>query len=71
MNKKNIWYIIPTMFMSYLINSLKNKTLKVKDIIWVVILQYVFCADVVATIIYYLKLKNAIKGENNYEENTL
>ena len=49
---------------SSVINAVKNGTFRIKEVIWVIILQFVFCADVVASIIYYKKLRKRIKTEN-------
>lgn len=49
---------------SSVINAVKNGTIRIKEVIWVIILQFVFCADVVASIIYYKKLRKRIKTEN-------
>lgn len=42
-----------------IICAVRQGTLKFREVIWVIILQFVFCADVVAAIIYYKKLKEA------------
>ena len=45
--------------LSSIICALRQGTIKFRDVIWVIILQFVFCADVVASIIYYKRLKEA------------
>jgi hypothetical protein len=45
--------------LSSIICALRQGTIKFRDVIWVIILQFVFCADVVAAIIYYKRLKEA------------
>lgn len=45
---------------SSVICAVRQGTLKFREVIWVIILQFVFCADVVAAIIYYKKLKGAV-----------
>ena len=42
---------------SSVICAVREGTLKFREVIWVIILQFVFCADVVAAIIYYKKLE--------------
>ena len=42
---------------SSIICAVRHGTMKFQDVIWVIILQFVFCADVVASIIYCKKLK--------------
>ncbi len=49
---------------SSVINAVKNGTFRIKEVIWVIILQFVFCADVVASIIYYKKLRKRLETEN-------
>ena len=50
---------------SSIICAVRHGTMKFQEVIWVIILQFVFCADVVASIIYYKKLK---KSANAAEE---
>ncbi len=45
--------------LSSIICALRQGTIKFREVIWVIILQFVFCADVVAAIIYYKRLKEA------------
>lgn len=40
------------------INAIRQDIFKPKEILWVIIAQFVFCADVVASMILYIKLKN-------------
>ncbi len=42
---------------SSIINSVKQGIFEVKEVVFVALLQFVFCADVFATIIYYNMLK--------------
>ena len=44
---------------SSIICAVRHGTMKFQEVIWVIILQFVFCADVVASIIYYKRLKEA------------
>ncbi len=44
---------------SSIICAVRHGTMKFQEVIWVIILQFVFCADVVAAIIYYKRLKEA------------
>ena len=46
------------------INSMKQGLFKLKEIVWIIILQFFFCADVIATIIFYVKLKNVTDNSN-------
>ncbi len=52
-----------TLFLSSLftiasiINTVRQGVFKRKDILWIILLQFVFCADVVASIVFYSKLK--------------
>jgi len=39
------------------IATVRSNTFTRKGIIWVIILQFVFCADVVSSVIFYIKLK--------------
>lgn len=39
------------------INAVRQDLFKLKEVTWVIILQLIFCADVVASIVFYLKLK--------------
>lgn len=40
------------------INAVRQGDVEFKEVVWVVILQTVFCADVIATVLFYRKLKN-------------
>ena len=40
-------------------NSVRQDVFKLNEVAWVIFLQFVFCADVVASIIFYAKLKKA------------
>ena len=44
-----------------IINTVRQGVFKAKDIFWIIILQLVFCADVVASIVFYFKLKGKCK----------
>ena len=46
------------------INSVRQGVFKFKEVIWIIILQLVFCADVVASIVFYLRLRERCKTEN-------
>lgn len=43
------------------INSIRQGLLTWKDTFWIIPLQFMFCADVAATIILYKKLETAAK----------
>ena len=43
---------------SAVINTIRQDVFNAKEVIWVVIAQFFFCVDVVASIILYIKLKN-------------
>lgn len=43
---------------SAVINAIRQNIFKSKEIIWVMIAQFIFCLDVVAAIIFYRKLKS-------------
>jgi len=40
-----------------IITASKNGEVNLKDNLWLAVLQFIFCADVIASIIFYLKLK--------------
>ena len=42
---------------SSVVISLKNKHFKFKEVFWIVLLQFVFCLDVIAAVLLYRKLK--------------
>ncbi len=60
-----ILFVLDCMFMfttgllvaASVIITVKNEALELKNAIWVIISQFVFCADVVAAILFYKKLK--------------
>lgn len=60
-----------TLFLSGLLttasimNAIRQGVFKCKDIFWFFILQFVFCADVVASIVFYLKLKEKYNTDKN------
>ena len=50
------------------VNSIRQGTFKLKDVLPIMILQLVFCADVVSSVIFYVMLKNA--AHKAAEQNT-
>lgn len=48
-----------------IINAVRQGVCKFKDVFWVIILQFIFCADVVAAIILYKKLRKSKIHEEN------
>ncbi len=44
--------------------EIRNNTFTRKEIIWVILLQFVFCADVISSIVFYIKLKKAKSTTN-------
>ncbi len=50
-------FLTGALVVSAAINSIKQGLFKLKDILWVMILQFFFCADVISSIIFYVKLK--------------
>lgn len=60
-------FLTGALMISAVINSIKQGIVKFKDILWIMILQFVFCADVVSAIIFYVKLK---KTDNANNQNT-
>ena len=42
---------------SSVIATIKNNTFTLKEVIWVILLQFVFCADVISSVIFYIKMK--------------
>ena len=53
---------------SSVIASIRNKTFTRKEVIWVVLLQFVFCADVISSVIFYKKLKRVNQQQNQSNE---
>ena len=51
-------FLTGALVVSAAINSIKQGFFKLKDILWIMILQFFFCVDVISTIIFYVKLKN-------------
>ncbi len=50
---------------SAIINSVNQGNFKSKEVIWFIISQFIFCADVVMTIIFYRKLKRKLEISEN------
>lgn len=44
---------------SSVIATIRNNTFTCKEVIWVILLQFVFCADVISSVVFYMKLKRA------------
>ena len=44
---------------SSVIATIRNNTFTLKEVIWVILLQFVFCADVISSVVFYIKLKRA------------
>lgn len=42
---------------SSVIATIRSNTFTRKDVIWVILLQFVFCADVISSVIFYIKLR--------------
>ena len=53
---------------SSVIATIKNNTFTLKEVIWVILLQFVFCADVIASVVFYIKLKRANKQQISNNE---
>lgn len=47
-----------------IINSVRQGFFKTKEVIWIAILQFIFCADVIASLVFYYKLRKRCKTEN-------
>jgi len=45
------------------INALRQGICKPQEVVWTIIFQFVFCADVIAAIVFYIKLKNKQKSD--------
>ena len=58
-----------TLVMSGLLNiagvilAARQKKQSFKSSVWIVVLQFVYCADIVASVIFYIKLKKAQKAK--------
>ena len=48
---------------SSVIDTIKIHTFTLKEVIWVILLQFVFCADVISSVVFYIKLKRANKQQ--------
>lgn len=48
---------------SSVILAIRQKKWKVSNVVWPILLQFIFCVDVIASIIFYIKLKS--KYNNN------
>lgn len=46
---------------SSVIVTIKSNTFTLKEVIWVILLQFIFCADVISSVVFYIKLKRANK----------
>ena len=46
---------------SSVIATIKSNTFTLKEVIWVILLQFIFCADVISSVVFYIKLKRANK----------
>lgn len=56
-------FLTGLMTVAAVINAVRQGLLKPKNSLWIIILQAIFCADVVATIFFYLKLKKDCTNE--------
>lgn len=56
-----ILFLTSLITLSGVLNSIHENKFKFSEIIWVIILQFIFCTDVVSSIIFYKKLKNISK----------
>lgn len=57
-------FLTGAMVVSAGINSIRQGVFKLKEVLWIMVLQFVFCADVVSSIIFYVKLKNVTDKTN-------
>lgn len=46
---------------SSVIATIRNNIFARKEVVWVMLLQFVFCADVISSVIFYIKLKRVNK----------
>ncbi len=58
-----IWVI------SSAIITIRQGVFKMKEVRWVIILQFIFCADVISSIIFYLKLKRFYSESHMQKQN--
>ena len=54
-------FITGLFVISSVITAIRNNTFTLKEVIWVILLQFVFCADVISSVVFYIKLKRANK----------
>ena len=52
-------FITGLFVISSVIATIRNNTFTLKEVIWVILLQFVFCADVISSVIFYIKLERA------------
>lgn len=50
------------------VNTIKSKTFTFKEVFWIILLQFVFVADVIASIVFYRKLKRMDARERSAED---
>ena len=47
------------------IATIRNNTFTLKDVIWIVLLQFVFCADVISSVVFYIRLVKSQSTTNS------
>ena len=50
------------------IAAVRNNTFKFRKVIWVILFQFIFCADVISSVIFYVTLKKADKQTIPHDE---
>ena len=56
-------FITGILVVSAVVNSEKKGVFKAKQVIWVIIMQFIFCLDVISSIVFYIKLKKALQEQ--------
>ena len=60
-------FLTGVLAVSAVINSLIQGAFKLRNVLWIIVLQFVFCADLVSSIIFYVKLKKINDNPNTQD----
>ena len=53
---------------SAVINTTRQGIFKIKEVFWVIIAQFIFCVDVLSSIVFYIKLKKSQQNLTNTKQ---
>ena len=53
---------------SSVIIAIRKNIFTFKEVFWVILLQFIFCADVIASVVFYIKLKRLMNEKQHLKD---